>query len=139
MSHALIIDGNMAVSRAITSRLSAFGFSSFDHTWTKQQARAAVAHRRADPIVAGDHISSGSPLEIAREIASVSQALFLAVIADRCMFQRSLPNDATIDGPYPLTQLDTAFAHASEWTTSGDEPSQSVREVPTHSKGVKSK
>lgn len=139
MSHALIIDDNMAVSRAITSRLSAFGFSSFDHTWTEQQARAAVAHRRADPIVAGDHISSGSPLEIAREIASVSQAPFLAVTTDRCMFQRSLPNDATIDGPYPLTQLDTALARAGERTTRGDEPSQSVREAPTDVKGAKSR
>lgn len=112
MSHALIIDDNRVVSRAIKSRLSAFGFDSFDHTWTEQQAREAVALRRPDLIVVGDHVANGSPLEIAREVASVSQAPILAVTADHCMLQRSVPDDATIDGPYPLTELDAALASA---------------------------
>jgi DNA-binding response OmpR family regulator len=114
MRHALIIDDNMAVSRAIKSRLSAFGFDSFDHTWTEQQAREAVALRRPDLIVVGDHVASGSPLEVAREVALVSQAPVLAVTSDRGTFQRSLPNDAKVDGPYPLAQLDAALASAEE-------------------------
>ncbi len=112
MRHALIIDDNMAVSRAISNRLSAFGFASFDHTWTEQQARHAVARRRPDLIVVGEHVASGSPFELAREIALFSQAPVLAVTSDSGTFQRSLPNDAQVDGPYPLTQLDAALANA---------------------------
>lgn len=114
MRHALIIDDNMAVSRAIRDRLSAFGFDSFDHTWTEQQAREAVAQRRPDLIVVGDHVASGSPLEVAREVALVSQAPVLAVTSNRGTFQRSLPDDATVDGPYPLAQFDAALASAGE-------------------------
>jgi CheY-like chemotaxis protein len=115
MRHALIIDDNMAVSRAIRDRLSAFGFDSFDHTWTEQQAREAVAQRRPDLIVVGDHVASGSPFEVAREVALASQAPVLAVTSARGgTFQRSLPNDAHVEGPYPLTQLDAALASAGE-------------------------
>lgn len=35
MSHAWIIDDNVILSRAIRSRLEAFGFDSFDYTWTE--------------------------------------------------------------------------------------------------------
>ena len=112
MSHALIIDDNMVVGRAIQSRLSAFGFDSFDHTWTEQQAREAAAQRRPDLVVVGDHVANGSPFEVAREVASASDAPILAVTADRFMFQRSVPDSATIDGPYPLNELDSALASA---------------------------
>lgn len=95
----------------------------FDHTWTEQQAREAVAQRRPDLIVVGDHVASGSPVEIAREVGSASQAPILAVTADRCTFQRSVPGDATIDGPYPLTQLGAALTRASETTADREEPS----------------
>jgi CheY-like chemotaxis protein len=69
MSHALIIDDNRVVGRAIQSWLAAFGFDSFDHTWTEQQALEAAAERTPDLIVVGDHVASGSPLEVAREVA----------------------------------------------------------------------
>lgn len=112
MSHALIIDDNMVVSRAIQSRLTAFGFDSFDHTWTEQQALEAAAQRRPDLIVVGDHVVSGSPIEVAHEVASASEAPILAVTADRFALQRCLPEGATVDGPYPLSELDSALAAA---------------------------
>jgi DNA-binding NarL/FixJ family response regulator len=112
MSHALIIDDNMVVSRAIQSRLAAFGFDSFDHTWTEQQALEAAAQRRPDLIVMGDHVASGSPLEVSREVASASSAPILTVTTDHFTFQRSVPDGATIDGPYPLSELDAALASA---------------------------
>jgi DNA-binding response OmpR family regulator len=112
MSHALIIDDNMAVSRAIQSRLAAFGFDSFDHTWTEQQALKAAAQHRPDLIVVGDHVAGGSPFEVARELASTSEVPILAVTTDRFTLQRSLPENATIDGPYPLSELDAALASA---------------------------
>lgn len=112
MSHALIIDDNMVVSRAIQSRLAAFGFDSFDHTWTEQQALEAAAQRRPDLIVVGQHVVSGSPLKVAREVASTSEAPILAVTTDRFMFHRSVLDGATVDGPYPLKELDAALASA---------------------------
>lgn len=112
MGHALIIDDNRVVSRAIQSRLSAFGFDSFDHTWTEQQALAAAARRPPDLIVVGDHVASGSPLEVAREVAHASDAPILAVTSDRFMFQRRVPEGTSVDGPYPLSALDDALASA---------------------------
>lgn len=110
MSHALIIDDNMVVSRAIQNRLSVFGFDSFDHTWTEQQALKAAGQRRPDLIVVGDHVASGSPLAIAQELAMSSDAPILAVATDRFMLQRSLPEGAKMDGPFPLSELDAALA-----------------------------
>jgi DNA-binding response OmpR family regulator len=109
MSHALIIDDNRAVGRAIQSRLTALGFDSFDHTWTGGQALEAAAHRRPDLIVIGDHFASGSPLAVAREVALTSEAPVLAVTADHFSFQRFVPHGATMDGPYPLGELDAAL------------------------------
>lgn len=112
MSHALIIDDNMIVSRAIQDQLSACGFESFDHVWTDRQALDAAEQRKPDLIVVGDHIASGSPLELARQLASQTDAAILAITADSCSFGRSLPEDAQIDGPYPLTELQEVIASA---------------------------
>lgn len=112
MTHALIIDDNMAIGRAMQNRLAAFGFDSFDHSWTGRQAREAAARQRPDLIVVGDHLASDSPLEVARELASASDAPILAVTADRFLLQRSLPGGAQVDGPYPLGQLDAALTSA---------------------------
>lgn len=110
MSHALLIDDNMAVSRAVQARLSMAGFDSFDHARTGEQAFEAACQRRPDLIVVGDHLANGSPLEIARELAAVSDAPVLAVTADR--FQRHLPKGASADGPYSFGNLDGALASA---------------------------
>ena len=112
MSHALIIDDNMVVSRAIQSRLAAFGFGSFDHTWTEQQALEAAARRRPDLIIVGHHVTGGSPLEVARAVAWKSDAPMLTVTTDRFVFERAVPQGAAIDGPYPLSELDAALSSA---------------------------
>lgn len=112
MSHALIIDDNRLVSRAIQSRLMALGFDSFDHTWTGQQALEAAAQRRPDLIVVGEHVAGGSPLEVAREVAWQSAAPMLAVATDRFVFERALPEGVAIEGPYPLSELDAALSFA---------------------------
>jgi DNA-binding response OmpR family regulator len=103
----------MAVGRAMQSRLAAFGFDSFDHIWTGRQAREAVERRRPDLIVVGDRLASGSPLDVAREVALASAAPILAVTANRVLLQRSLPDGASVDGPYPLVELDAALASAA--------------------------
>jgi len=110
MSHALIIDDNLIVSRAIQDRLEAFGFDSFDHTWAEQQALAAAAFRTPDLIVVGDTIAEGSPLDVAEELARANGAPVLVVTTHRFMLQRRIPEGAVIDGPYHLSELESALA-----------------------------
>jgi DNA-binding response OmpR family regulator len=112
MRHALIIDDNMAVSRGIRARLQAFGFDSFDYTWTQRQALAAAAHHRPDLIVIGDSIADGSAVGVAREVAIRTEAPVLALTADKFRFERSIPEGTSVEGPYRLSELDDALASA---------------------------
>lgn len=43
MAHALIVNDNMIISRAIKDRLSNLGFDSFDHTFTEGQALSVAS------------------------------------------------------------------------------------------------
>lgn len=112
MPHALIIDDNRAVSRGIEQRLQAFGFNSFDHTWSERQALEASARHRPDLIVIGDEIAGGSPVDVARQVALRSDAPVLAVTRDKLAFAQFAPADATLEGPYHLNQMAKALAAA---------------------------
>jgi CheY-like chemotaxis protein len=94
MTHALIIDDNLIISRAIQDRLEAFGFNSFDHTWAEHQALDAAALHAPDLIVIGDTMAEGSPLQLAEE-------------------QHRMPNGAVVDGPYHLAELDDVLTAMS--------------------------
>jgi DNA-binding response OmpR family regulator len=109
MSHALIIDDNLIISRAIRSRLEAFGFDSFDHTWAEQQAIDAAAARTPDLIVVGDTMSKGSPIEVADKLARSNDAPVLMVTTDRFMLRNRLPKCSVVDGPHALSELDAAL------------------------------
>jgi hypothetical protein len=60
--------------------------------------------------VVGDNIADGSPLEVAEELARENGAPVLVVTAHRFMLQHRVPDGATVDGPYHLTQLDDVLA-----------------------------
>jgi hypothetical protein len=113
VKHALIMDDNVAVSRAIRDRLRTFGFDSFDWTWAECQALKAAAARRPDLIVAGDTIAEGSPMPMAGELASTNRVPLLAIAPQSFMFRRQTPGGNVFDGPYPLTKLDDALAAMS--------------------------
>ena len=113
MTHALIIDDNRAIARGMESRLQAFGFNSFDHTWSERQALEAAARHVPDLIVVGDAIAAGSPLEVARKVALKTHAPVLAVTADKVMLRKEVPADASLEGPFRLSELDRALAQAS--------------------------
>jgi DNA-binding NarL/FixJ family response regulator len=108
MSHALIIDDNMIVSRAIADRLVELGFNSFDHTWTERQAIAAAESRRPDLVVIGDSIENGSALEAARTIAMQRDTPVLMVTADPVRARRCLDQLASFDGPFLLNEIESA-------------------------------
>jgi hypothetical protein len=61
-------------------------------------------------IVVCEHGTGGSPLDVARDLACANDAPILAVTTDRFIFERSLPAGANVDGPYLLSELDSALA-----------------------------
>lgn len=110
MRHALIIDDNLIVGRAIQARLKAFGFDSFDRTWAEHQTLEAAARHPPDLIVVGDAIAEGSPRELAEKLAQANDAPVLAIAAHRLMLQHRVPEGGTVDGPYNLGELDRVLA-----------------------------
>jgi DNA-binding response OmpR family regulator len=109
MSHALIIDDNVVLSRAIRNRLEDFGYDSFDYTWGEDQAVRAAARRRPDLIVVGDAIVEGSPLPVAGTLACSSHAPVLQVTRASFMLRREETSGAVVQGPFGLSQLDVAL------------------------------
>lgn len=110
MAHALIIDDNMVVSRAIENRLRPHGFDTFDRAWAGRQASELAAHHHPDLIVVGDAIADGSPMDVAREIAGACDAPVLTVADGRVRLERDWPRRNHPDAPLPLVQFDTALA-----------------------------
>lgn len=119
MTHALIIDDNMIVSRAIQSCLESLGFNSFDHTWTEEQAIAAADRRVPDLIVIGDEVETGSALSAAKRISCDLGAPVLMVTGDPARARKRLAGAATFQGPFLLNQIDEAVELARSVTASG--------------------
>jgi len=108
MPHALIIDQNIAVSRAIQHYLARLGFGSFDHTWTEGQALAAARARRPDIIVIGDDIEMGCALRAAQAISADGAIPVLMVSGDPARAARRLANAAAYEGPFRINQIEEA-------------------------------
>ena len=100
MRHALIIDGNRLVGRAIQQYLEPLGFHSFDHSWTQRQAFEAASQRTPDMIVVGDD-AAGAALEAAKAIAVDASVPVLMVSANSDHAARQIEEAATFAGPIP--------------------------------------
>lgn len=112
MSHALILDDNMIVSRAIEDRLLSLGFNSFDHAWTEEQAVAAARHHLPDLVVLGDSIMAGSAFSAARRIVHHRSVPVLMVTADPGHLHRDDSGDVSFDGPFLLNEIEAAVEMA---------------------------
>ncbi len=108
MAHALIIDDNTAISRAIQHYLESLGFRSFDLTWTEQQALAAADRHRPDIIVIGDDIETGSAIRAAQQISSGSPIPVLMVSGNPTQAAKCLEQASSYDGPFLLNQIEEA-------------------------------
>jgi len=108
VSHALIIDDNMIISRAIQSCLETLGFVSFDHTWTENQAVAAAAQHPPDLIVIGDEVETGSALGAAKQISSMLNVPVLMVTGDPYRARERLERTCAFEGPFLLNQIEEA-------------------------------
>lgn len=114
MPHALIIDENIAVSRAIQHYLAGLGFGSFDRTWTEQQALEAAARRRPDIIVIGDDIEFGCAVRAARRISHDGTIPVLMVSANPARASQSLAMASSYEGPFRVDQIEEAVDLALE-------------------------
>lgn len=112
MAHALIIDENIAVSRAIQTYLEPLGFASFDYTWTERQALEAARRHKPDMIVIGDDIETGSALDAARQIASGGSIPVLLVSGDPTRTSERLKQASSYEGPFHLNQIEQAVEAA---------------------------
>ncbi len=108
MPHALIIDENIAIRRAIQHYLSGLGFGSFDHTWTEHQALAAASRHRPDIIVIGDDIEAGCAMRAAQVIAADGAIPVLMVSGDPNRASRRLARTSSYAGPFRINQIEEA-------------------------------
>jgi CheY-like chemotaxis protein len=107
MRHALIIDDNRIVSRAIQHFLEPLGFRSFDHSWTGRQAFEAAGKRTPDMIVIGDD-TVGAALEAARTIAADGAIPVLMVSGNPARAAARSGEAAAVAGPFTLGEIDKA-------------------------------
>lgn len=107
MRHALIIDDNRIVSRAIQHYLEPLGFRSFDHSWTERQAFEAARIRTPDMIVIGDD-TVGAALEAARTIASEGAIPLLMVSGNPARAAAPSGGGTAMASPFTLGEIDEA-------------------------------
>ncbi|MDD3799030.1 MAG: hypothetical protein PHE36_07615 [Novosphingobium sp.] len=108
MSHALIIEDNMIVGRAIQSRLEALGFRSFDHSWTEEQAVEAASCRKPDLLVVGDTLEIGSRMSAARRISAHGSIPVLIVTADPFRVHQLRPDEMSFGRSFFLNEIEEA-------------------------------
>ncbi|MBN9144359.1 MULTISPECIES: response regulator [unclassified Novosphingobium] len=113
MSHALIIDENMLISRAIQRRLEMLGFESFDLVWTQQQALAAAGRHMPDLIVIGDDVETGCAVEAARRITDHHAVPVLMVTGDYTRARERLEQQEALEGPFLLNEIEAAVELAN--------------------------
>jgi CheY-like chemotaxis protein len=117
MSHALIIDDNMLISHAIRSYLEPLGFTSFDSTWTEEQAVAAAHEHTPDLIVVGDELAVGSSLAAAQRISKWLSVPVVMLTGDPVRAQKRLKHACSFEGPFMLNQIEEAVALARNEST----------------------
>ena len=112
MPHALIIDENIAVSRAVQHYLGGLGFASFDHTWSERQAIDAATRRRPDLIVIGDDIEFGCAIRAARNICKDGSIPVLMVSGNPARASEQLAQASSYEGPFRVNQIEEAVSLA---------------------------
>lgn len=109
MSHALIIDDDVVISRAIANRLMSHGFNTFDLAQAESQAAEAAELHKPDLVVVSDSVTDGLPHDVAHHIATSCGAPVLMVTSGRVRRERWVPDGLGIRGPFHVTRLDAAL------------------------------
>ena len=112
MQHALIIEDDVAVSAIIEERLSAYGFSSFAHAWTRDDGERSARFKRPDLVIVCDMADARWGIGAAQAISERYGAPALLVTADSGLLKEGLPPGCSLGGPFPMPELRSAIAAA---------------------------
>lgn len=113
MPHALIIDHNPLVTRAVVESLSALGFDSFDHAWTEYEAIASADRTKPDLVILGDEVEQGSGLSAARQVSRESGAPVILITGDSFRARgQAAESQISMSGPFMLSEMQLALSEA---------------------------
>lgn len=112
MQHALIIEDDVAVSAIIEERLSEYGFSSFAHAWTRDDAERSARFKRPDLVIVCDILDARWGIGAAQAISERHGAPALLVTADSALLKKCLPPGCSLGGPFLMPELQSAIAAA---------------------------
>ncbi|MBB5984689.1 response regulator [Sphingobium lignivorans] len=108
-AHALIIEDNMIMSRAIEAQLMAAGFRSIDHARTRARAMTLARAQSPDVVVLGEHVDQWAGIAAAQELSHRDGTAVMMVTTDPQFWRRPFPEDVPVRGPYRIDQLSRAF------------------------------
>lgn len=112
MYHALIVNDDTIVDRAIQQRLETFKFTSFDHCPTEEQAVAAATRRLPDLLVLGNSLEIGSPMGAALRVNWRGDIPVLMIHSGRGQVFLRHPKDVRFEGPFLLNDVEVAVEDA---------------------------
>ncbi len=115
-AHALIIEDNRIVSRAIEEQLLLAGFRSVDHAHTSRHALELARQHFPDLVIVGEHVDPWAGLDAARELSLAGGAAVMMVSANPSCRRSDLPHDAVLEGAYRIDELDRALDAARKAT-----------------------
>lgn len=112
MQHALIIEEDGLVSSIVEEKLSDYGFTSFSHVWTDDDAIRAVRVRRPDLVIVCDGMEAGPGISTAHSISERYGIPALIVTGERARLKTSLPKDSSLGGPFLIGKVSLASGAA---------------------------
>jgi len=108
MQHALIIEDDVMVSAIVEERLSEYGFNSFSHAWTEDDAECSARLRRPDLVVVCDSIEGGPGIGAAHSISERYGVPALLVTGEKARLRSCLPAGSSLGGPFLIRRLSLA-------------------------------
>jgi DNA-binding response OmpR family regulator len=112
MQHALILEDDVAVSTLIEERLSEYGFSSFVHAWSRNDAERLARVKRPDLVIVCAIADARWGIGAAQAISERYGTPALLVTAGSGLLKERLPTGCSLGGPFPMPELHSAIAAA---------------------------
>lgn len=112
MSHALIIEYHMLISRAIEDRLAALGFTTFSHVSTEHQAVAVASRQTPDLIVVGETGGRCCHDALARFLLTEHGSPIVVIEGACCAVYKMSHEGVSVSPPIQLSDIEAAVALA---------------------------
>jgi hypothetical protein len=108
VAHALIIGDDGLSAGRVEAQLWASGYSSVAHAWTESDAWDSIAYRRPVVIVLLAEPGCSPPVDALSRLSRAADAPVLVAARGREQALACIGNRASLEGPYPLEQIDEA-------------------------------